>query len=48
MGWKPFGVVQVTVLPLGPTETPVLAKFGLSPEKMPMNPMKVDNVYPRA
>jgi short-subunit dehydrogenase len=39
--WKPLGV-HVTVLPAGPTETPVLAKFGLTPENMPMKPMKVD------
>jgi short-subunit dehydrogenase len=38
---KPFGV-HVTVLPPGPTETRVLAQFGLSPEKMPMKPMKVE------
>jgi hypothetical protein len=38
---KPLGV-HVTVLPAGPTDTPVLAKFGLTPESMPMKPMKVD------
>jgi len=38
---KPLGV-HVTVLPPGPTETPVLAKFGLSLETMPMKPMKVE------
>jgi short-subunit dehydrogenase len=34
--------VCVTVLPPGPTETPVLAKLGLDPRTMPMKPMKVD------
>ena len=38
---KPLGV-HVTVLPAAPTETPVLAKFGLTPETMPMKPMKVE------
>jgi short-subunit dehydrogenase len=38
---KPLGV-QVTVLPVGPTETPVLAKLGLTPESMPMKPMKTE------
>jgi short-subunit dehydrogenase len=38
---KPLGV-HVTVLPPGPTETPVIAKFGLSPDTMPMKPMKVE------
>ena len=38
---KPLGV-HVTVLPAGPTETPVLAKLGFSPESMPMKPMKVE------
>ena len=38
---KPLGV-HVTVLPPGPTDTPVLAKFGLTPESMPMKPMKVE------
>jgi hypothetical protein len=33
--------VHVTVLPPGPTETPVLEKFGLRPDKMPMKPMSV-------
>jgi short-subunit dehydrogenase len=32
--------VHVTVVPAGPTETPVLAKLGLRPESMPMKPMK--------
>ena len=38
---KPLGV-HVTVLPAALTETPVLAKFGLTPETMPMKPMKVE------
>ena len=38
---KPLGV-HVTVLPAAPTETPVLAKLGLTPETMPMKPMKVE------
>jgi uncharacterized protein len=36
--------VYVTVLTPGPTDTPVLAKFGLDPKSMPMKPMKVDQV----
>jgi uncharacterized protein len=32
--------VHVTVVPAGPTETPLLAKLGLTPESMPMRPMK--------
>jgi uncharacterized protein len=32
--------VHVTVVPAGPTETPLLAKLGLTPESMPMKPMK--------
>jgi short-subunit dehydrogenase len=39
--FKPRGV-YVTVLPAGPTDTPVLAKFGLDPKTMPIKPMKVD------
>jgi hypothetical protein len=38
---KSFGV-HVTVLPPGPTDTPVLVKFGLTPDAMPMKPMKVE------
>ena len=38
---KPLGV-HVTLLPPGPTETPVIAKLGLSPDTMPMKPMKVE------
>ena len=41
--WKPRGV-YVTVLPPGPTDTPVLAKFGLNAKTMPMKPLKVDQV----
>ena len=38
---KPLGV-HVTVLPPGPTETPVIAKLGFSPDTMRMKPMKVE------
>ena len=38
---KPLGV-HVTVLPPGSTETPVIAKLGLSPDTMPMKPTKVE------
>jgi short-subunit dehydrogenase len=38
---KPLGV-HVTVLQPGMTETPVIAKFGLSPDAMPTKPMKVE------
>jgi short-subunit dehydrogenase len=31
--------VHVTVVPAGPTETPLLAKLGLTPDNMPMRPM---------
>jgi short-subunit dehydrogenase len=41
--WRPRGV-YVTVLPPGPTDTPVLAKFGLDSKTMPMKPLKVDQV----
>lgn len=34
--------VHVTVVPAGPTETPLLAKLGLTPERMPMKPMKAE------
>ena len=34
--------VHVTALTPGPTETPVLAKFGLVLENMPIKPMKVE------
>jgi hypothetical protein len=37
--FKPRGV-YVTVLAPGPTDTPVLAKFGLDPKAMPMQPMQ--------
>ncbi len=43
---KPLGV-HVTVLPAPPTETPVLAKLGLTPETMPMKPMKVERCVSR-
>jgi short-subunit dehydrogenase len=36
---EPLGV-HVTVVPAGPTETPVLAKLGLTPGNMPVKPMK--------
>jgi short-subunit dehydrogenase len=36
---EPLGV-HVTVVPAGPTETPVLAKLGLTSESMPVKPMK--------
>jgi short-subunit dehydrogenase len=39
--FKPLGI-HVTVLPPGPTETPVLDKFGLAREAMPMKPMPVE------
>jgi uncharacterized protein len=39
--FKPLGV-HVTVMSPGPTDTPVIAKFGLSPDTMPMKPMKVE------
>jgi len=41
--FKPKGV-YVTVLTPGPTDTPVLAKFGLDAKSMPMKPMKVNQV----
>lgn len=37
--FSPLGI-NVTVLPVGPTETPVLDKFGMTPDMMPMKPMK--------
>lgn len=40
---KPRGI-YVTVLPPGPTDTPVLKKFGLDPATMSMKPMQVDQV----
>jgi uncharacterized protein len=36
--FKPHGVFVTALLP-GPTDTPVLAKFGLDPKSMPMKPM---------
>jgi short-subunit dehydrogenase len=41
--WKPRGV-YVTVVPPGPTDTPVLARFGFDPATMPIKPLKVDQV----
>jgi short-subunit dehydrogenase len=41
--WKPRGV-YVTVVPPGPTDTPVLAKFGLNAETMPIKPLPVGQV----
>jgi len=41
--FKPCGV-YVTVLPPGLTDTPVLAKFGLDLQAMPIKPMKVDQL----
>ena len=38
---KPLGV-HVTVLPPGFTDTDVIAKFGLTPDSMPMSPMTVE------
>ncbi len=40
---KPLGV-HVTVLPPGFTDTDVIAKFGLTPDSMPMRPMTVERV----
>jgi short-subunit dehydrogenase len=39
--WKSLGV-NVTVVAPGFTDTPVLTKFGLSPEILPMKPMTVE------
>jgi short-subunit dehydrogenase len=39
--FRPLGI-HVTVLPPGPTETPVLDKFGLARDAMPMKPMLVE------
>lgn len=39
--FKPLGV-HVTVLPPGPTDTPVLMKLGFDPRTMPMRPMSVE------
>jgi hypothetical protein len=39
--WKPLGV-HVTVLPPGPTDTPVIDKFGFNRKEMPVKPMKVE------
>jgi uncharacterized protein len=37
--FKPHGVYVTSLLP-GPTDTPVLARFGLDPKTMPMRPMR--------
>jgi short-subunit dehydrogenase len=34
--------VNVTVLVVGPTQTPIIEKFGLDPATMPMKPMPVE------
>jgi hypothetical protein len=39
--WKPLGV-HVTVLPPGPTDTPVIEKFGFNRKNMPIKPMMVE------
>jgi short-subunit dehydrogenase len=39
--FKPLGV-HVTVLPPGPTDTPVLMKLGFDPRTMPMRPLSVE------
>jgi len=41
--WKPRGVF-VTVVAPGPTDTPVLAKFGLDASTMPLKPLRVGQV----
>jgi uncharacterized protein len=41
--WRPQGV-YVTVVSPGPTDTPVLAKFGLDASTMPMKPLRVGQV----
>lgn len=41
--WKPRGV-YVTVVAPGPTDTPVLAKFGLEAKTMPMKPLPANQV----
>ena len=38
---KPLGV-NVTVLIIGPTQTPIIDKFGLPPDAMPMKPMSTE------
>ena len=38
---KPLGV-NVTVLIIGPTQTAIIDKFGLTPEAMPMKPMSTE------
>jgi len=41
--FKPFGVYVTAVAP-GPTDTPVLARFGLDPKTMPLKPMLAGDV----
>ena len=41
--WKPRGV-YVTVVPPGPTDTPVLARFGFDAKTMPMKPLCANQV----
>ena len=41
--FKPSGVHVTAVLP-GPTDTPVLARFGLDPKSMPIKPMQPSEV----
>jgi hypothetical protein len=45
--WKPLGV-HVTILPPGPTDTPVIEKFGFNRENMPIKPMKWSNASAKA
>ena len=45
--FKPQGV-HVTVVPPAPTNTPVLAKFGLDPQTMPMKPMGAEQCVSEA
>jgi short-subunit dehydrogenase len=40
--------VHVTVLPPGPTQTPVLTKLGLDPRAMPIKPMSVEQCVSEA
>jgi uncharacterized protein len=44
---KPLGV-HVTVVPVPPTDTPVLGQFGLDPKTMPIKPMKADRCVSEA
>ena len=40
---KPYGVHVTDVMP-GPTDTPVLARFGLDPKNMSIKPLRADSV----